>query len=267
MADDTHLAAENTVVADLDTAGDADLGNQKAVRANVGIVADGNQVAHFCTVTDDGIAESAAVDGTVGADFDIVFDENAANLGDFVMNAAVGGIAETILADYGAGMDNDAIANSATVVNCYVRINYAISTDFGGRADGAVGIDAGIIADLSLGRDNDKIVDIDIFPDLSGRIDAGPFAKADGFVFAMAVDQHYDLHKSIIRVVTADQGVLRVGYIFADHDSRSGALAHLLFVFGVGQKADIAGIRFIEGGSTGNNDVFIAKNSTIDVLG
>ena len=65
---------------------------------------------------DDGIAEGAAVDGAVGTNFDVVFENNGADLRDLVVFAVVGGVAKAVLTDDTAGMNRDTVTDGAAVV-------------------------------------------------------------------------------------------------------------------------------------------------------
>ena len=74
------------------------------------IVADLDQIVDLGAFADHGVAQSAPVDGGAGADFDVVLDDHAPDLRHFQPLAAVGHVAEAVLADGAAGMDDDAVA-------------------------------------------------------------------------------------------------------------------------------------------------------------
>ena len=200
MADNADLSAENAVMAQRCRACDADLRDKQAMRADLCAVADGNLVAYFCAFADDGIAERAAFDGAAGAKLDIIFKDHHADLRYFMMLAVVGGEAEAILADGGIGVDDDAIADLAAVVNNGIGIDDAVVADGNIFADKYAGIDFAVIADFRVIGDDGKIINIAVIAD-AGRVgDGSPLADADFLMLAMAVQKYDDLHKGIVRV-------------------------------------------------------------------
>ena len=74
------LAAEDGSVFDHARAGDAGLRCDDDVLADDAVVADVDEVVDLRAAADAGLAECAAVDGGVGADLDVVFDDEAALL-------------------------------------------------------------------------------------------------------------------------------------------------------------------------------------------
>ena len=64
-----------------------------------------DQVIDFRTAADDRLAEASPVDGRVGADIHIVFEDNITNLRDAVNLAAGGFVAEAIRAHDHAGLE------------------------------------------------------------------------------------------------------------------------------------------------------------------
>ena len=75
------------------------------------IVANLNQVVDLGALADDGIADGAAVDGCAGADFDVVLDDDPADLRHLEMSVAAHHKAEPVLPDIAARMDDDAVAD------------------------------------------------------------------------------------------------------------------------------------------------------------
>ena len=73
------------------------------------VVSDLDQIVDLGALADHGIAGRAAIDRRVGADLDVVLDDDAARLRDFLMALRTWQIAEAVLADTSAGMDDHAI--------------------------------------------------------------------------------------------------------------------------------------------------------------
>src|SRR5665213_1819810 len=62
------------------TAGNSHLRHQDTVATDTYVMADLDQVVDFCALADHGIANGATIDGSAGADFDIVLDDDACDL-------------------------------------------------------------------------------------------------------------------------------------------------------------------------------------------
>ena len=99
---DPRVAAQDAALADHAAAGDGDAGGQRRVRTDAAVVRDHDEVVELDAFFDDGVVERAAVDGGVGADFDVVTDVHAADLRHLDPRAFLGREAESIAADHGA---------------------------------------------------------------------------------------------------------------------------------------------------------------------
>src|ERR1041384_8629088 len=84
------------------------------------VVGDLHQIIHFCSAPKHRGPERAPVNRNIGADLDIVPDENIADLQDFYMHAGFGDVPEPIGADDGAGMDSNAVAQFGSRIERYV---------------------------------------------------------------------------------------------------------------------------------------------------
>ena len=75
------------------------------------VVPDLHEIINFRAFADDRILKGAAVDGCIGADLDVVLDDDPADLRHFQVAARAHCEAEAVLPDAHAGMDNDAVAD------------------------------------------------------------------------------------------------------------------------------------------------------------
>src|SRR5262249_830783 len=106
MVGDPDLAAQHSVVADLDAARNAGLRDDEAMASDRAVVADLDQIIDLGAFADHGVAAAAAVDGGVGADLDVVLDDHPAGLRDLDRALAVGEETEPVLTDAAARMDD-----------------------------------------------------------------------------------------------------------------------------------------------------------------
>lgn len=111
---EADLSADDGVMFDDGAAGDAGLGGDDNVCADAAVVADVDQVIEFDAILDDGGAEGGAVNGGVGADLDIVADDETADLREVGVAAILEDEAEAVGAEDGAGVDDGASAHLDT---------------------------------------------------------------------------------------------------------------------------------------------------------
>src|SRR3954466_12506027 len=111
MVGDADLAAQHRIISDRHAAGDAALRDQDAIPADHAVVSDLHKVIDFGPLADHGVAAAAAIYRGVDADLHIVLDDDAAKLRHLDETARARLIAEAVVPDVAAGMDDDAVAN------------------------------------------------------------------------------------------------------------------------------------------------------------
>jgi hypothetical protein len=79
--------------------------------ADLDVVTDLHLVVDLRPLAHHRVAIGAAVDGGVGADLDVVLDDDAADLGDLHVPARSHGKAEAVLADARSRVDDHAVAD------------------------------------------------------------------------------------------------------------------------------------------------------------
>src|SRR5665213_1657322 len=121
------------------TAGNSHLRHQDTVATDTYVMADLDQVVDFCALADHGIANGATIDGSAGADFDIVLDDDACDLRNFQMAAGAHHKAEAVLADLATRMDDNAIADQRVGDGVIIHPGCKIGQDGFGFVMGAGG--------------------------------------------------------------------------------------------------------------------------------
>ena len=122
------------------------------------VVRDLHQIVDLGALADDGVAGRAAIDRGVGADLDVVLNDDSPGLRNFLVAARRRQIAEAVLADARAGMDDHAVADQ--------RVEHR-----GAGADRAVASDSDAGTDHRAGRDERARPDFGAGPDHRQRID------------------------------------------------------------------------------------------------
>ena len=165
MADDAGVAAHDDEVAKLRRAGNARLRDDDAVAPDDGVVADLNEVVDLRAFADDRIVEGAAIDGRVGADLDVVADDDAAHLRHLQMPLGAHRKPEAVLPDADARMQDDALADDgvrdggAGADIAVAPDRHAIAHD-GARSDGRAAADVGLPANDGAGLDRHALLDL-----------------------------------------------------------------------------------------------------------
>src|SRR5436190_20993825 len=108
---DADLAAQHRIVPNRHAAGDAALRDQDAVPADHTVVADLHEVIDLGPLADHGVAAAAAVDRGVDADLDVVLHDDAAELRHLDVAVRARLIAEAVVSDVAAGVDDDGVAD------------------------------------------------------------------------------------------------------------------------------------------------------------
>src|SRR5881628_3128578 len=139
---DPDLPGQHHAASDARAAGDADLGDEDRVLADLHVVSELHEIVELGAAADDRVAEGRAVDRTVGADLHVVLDDDAARLWNLAMLRAVEGEAEPVGADDRAGMHEHAPSEPRAGEQRHVRGQHAALADLHPRADVAERADA-----------------------------------------------------------------------------------------------------------------------------
>src|ERR1700716_504727 len=120
MVDDGQMtrnhrrSADGAILSYPGTAGHADAGRHRGMCTDMAVVGNLDLIVEFHPVFDDRIGQRTAVNGGVGANFDIVADYHSAGLRDLDPCSIFIGEAETIRTDDDTGMNNAGLADFTT---------------------------------------------------------------------------------------------------------------------------------------------------------
>jgi hypothetical protein len=115
----------------------------------------------------------------VGADLDVILDDDAAGLRNFLMTPPRRQKAKSVLADADAGMDNDAVADQG-VKDRRMRADGAVPADANVRPDHRARANQGAASDLGARADHRERIDDHIGFEARGRIDLRARRAPDG---------------------------------------------------------------------------------------
>src|SRR6185437_1591070 len=146
MIADADLSAHHHIGTDGGGARDAHLAGDQAVMADLHVVGDVHEVVEHRAGADRRVADSAAVDGAIGAELDIVLDDHAAELRHAQQALAAGHEAEARAADGDVGREGHAIADQGEV-NDAIGADRAVVADDHAVSDDDIWTDQAAIAD------------------------------------------------------------------------------------------------------------------------
>src|SRR6516164_1010080 len=170
MTNNANLAAQGHEIAKLGATGNTGLCDDDAMSSNHHVVPNLYEIINLRALTDDRIAQGPAVDRRICADFNVILDDDAPDLGHFLVSSPPHGEAESVLADRGAGMDGHPVANQS-VGQSRVGTNVTVSPDKDPVADdaacgnGCAAADRGFRADHRAWLDGDPLFQMSAFGD------------------------------------------------------------------------------------------------------
>ncbi len=262
MAADPHLPAEHDVVANLRAPRDADLRGHQHVAPDDDAVGDLHEVVDLRARLDARLADGGTIDGGVGAELDVVFDDDCRDLGDLLVRAvAAADEAVPVAADDDAVLQHDAIANGHALANRDVRVDDAVGADPRAGADGDVGKDDRTVAnDRSFTNrheraDGDAIADARVARDRRHRVDARlrlPSRRedADG-----AGERQVRIRRAQHRATRRLRGA---GRIVAQQHGGGARRRQRRQVLGIGDEGEIARARILDAGDAHDLDLAVA---------
>src|SRR5262245_44788525 len=138
VANRAGLAAHHDKVAQFGGPGNAGLADNHAMPADHHVVPDLHEIINFAALADDGVLERPAIDAAIGADFHVIVQNDAADLGDLEVALRPHGKAKAVLADAHARVQNDAVADDG-VRHADPRSDVAALADHDAVADEGTG--------------------------------------------------------------------------------------------------------------------------------
>jgi len=109
MIDKSNLASNHDTISERTAPGNSNLSDDNAMPSDRDVVRDVNEIVDLGALSDHRIAARATVDRRAGTNFNIILNNHSANLGDFQMPTFAGQIAESVLADMHARVNDDSV--------------------------------------------------------------------------------------------------------------------------------------------------------------
>ena len=154
MVGHADLSGQHGPAADLARARHAHLADQDHVLTDIAVVAYLHEVVDLRAAPHNGRAHGGAVDGGVRSDLDIVLDDEPSHLRDLLVGGSVERIAESVGAQHGAGMDDDAITEAYPVSHHDARVQPHVGAEHGAPPDIAEGAHGGARPDHGVALDH-----------------------------------------------------------------------------------------------------------------
>ena len=159
--------------ADAARSGNAGLRRDHDIASHVHVVAEVDQIVDLHAALDAGFFQSAAIDGRVGADLDVIFNHEPPLLRELEIFAAVGvaHIAKAVGSKYHAGVNDDVLAQFGARINNDARINAAMGADFDASSNHRTGANPGSGANLRMRLNHHARTHRDMLAERRGGID------------------------------------------------------------------------------------------------
>lgn len=142
------LAGHDATIADDGGSREADLTAKKRILSHFTGMADLNEIIDFCAAANARFAYGSAINGAVGLDFDVIFDDRRAHLLHFAPAAVfLARKAEAVCPDDGAILQNDAIADLAIFADDGMTVREEIVSDARAAIDAYEAVQNGMAAD------------------------------------------------------------------------------------------------------------------------
>src|SRR5579884_526341 len=150
-----HLPAHHDKISNLAAAGDAGLAGYQTMPPDANVVGNLDEIVDLGAFSDHGVTSRTAVDRAVGADFHVILNDDSATLGYFLMTLPPRQIAEAVLSDPGAWMNDHAVAEQR-VQDAGARANRAITPNANAGADHSAGSNDRARSDFGMRPDHHK---------------------------------------------------------------------------------------------------------------
>ena len=222
-----------------------------------------HEVVDFCAAANACFADGGTVDCGVGADFDVIFENDNSGLNDLVIRAVVlFGISEPISTDLRPILKNDVVAKHAELANGDVRIGLEVVANTNTAADMDKGVNRTVASNLNVILDHHIRADGSSFSNLCRR--RNDRCGIDSARCSRSLTEEFDRTRERqiwIRAPECRYGNFRkVGG--HDYGTRFGR-ARLGGVLGIRNKCQVAGARLIDSHDPRDFRISVAIQDTV----
>ena len=208
-----------------------------------------------------------AIDRRVGADFDIVLDDHAADLRNLVVGpVGLTGEAEPVAADHGAVLDDDPVADRHALAHGDAGVDDAVVPDHGLVTNGDVRMEDRARADSRAGADADERTDGRIRGHVRRLGDARQPMNA-GRRRRPRREQLHGARERQVRVRRAKHRARRRLGALAENHRRRARRAQVRGVFGVDEEGQLARPRLLDAGETVDLDLAVTLEPAPELRG
>ena len=186
---------------------------------------------------------------------------------DLVVLAAVGRIAEPILADGAARVNGHAITQDAAVVDNRVGVENAVGSDAGILTDVNPRRERGALADFGPALDRHKRARSDAFGNDRLQMNRRPLVDAVERMTSKAVEGHHRLAEREVGIAAADQRSASPVVVFGHDDGGGLGFTHEAQILLVGQEGHVPFPGGLQRGNAANGGLPVAVDATADSFG
>jgi hypothetical protein len=257
---DADLTSHHDAVIDHGAPGDTDLAANHAVAPETDVVPNVNEIVENSAQTDHGIAHSTAVNGAVGTDLHLIFNDDAAELKHPCQAIRARHEAEALRTDGYAGLDSDTPADQC-MANAGVGSDPGIVAKPNPVAQHRIERDMASIADFGVAPNDGASVDLRALPDRRAGMHARSRIDA-GFKSGRRIKEPPDLRVRKAWVLDEEKPA-RIACMprsLSTDDDRAGAGPDQRFeITHIGEDADLARLSRVQGRNVMNEDLLPSR--------
>ena len=257
--------ADDAVFAEGDGACDDGGAGDDGVVADDDVVADLDLVVEFDAVADDGVAHGAAVDGGAGADFDVIANAHAAQLGDRQPAAVFEVVAEAAFADDGVGEYLHARAGGGACEQARACADVAVCADAHAGGDVGERFDAATVADVGARTDDGTRANGNVCANGCGGVNVRLWR--DGGRWQLRGEAGGEFAPGAFDVGDDDLGGAAFGAGLCEEDGGECGVGEVFAVVGLAQEANFAGLAVLQGAGAVNGGGGVADEGAAEAGG
>jgi len=238
--------------------------------ADYNVVRDLNEIIDLHATSDDRFTEGRPIHCGIGADFNVILDDDDPRLGNLDPLLARASITEAVAADYDTGVERDPITQTAPLAHDNVRMKHAVRADLHLFADKHTGKNHRSLADARVRTDKSVRENGDAFAKICAALDMGALTHRP-VKFRCRTEKLQNFCECYIRIRTFKKIYRWTIFLVSDHaggndDCARPAVRQELLITRMAKKRDFPGICFVDGSDFVNNDAAVPYDPPSDMI-
>jgi len=238
--------------------------------ADYNVVRDLNEIVDLHATSDDRFTEGRPIHCGIGADFNVILDDDDPRLWNLDPLLARTRITEAVAADYNTGVERDPITQTASLAHDNVRMKHAVRADLHLFANKNTGKNHRPLADPRVRTDKSVRENSDAFAKNCAALDMGALTYRP-VKFRYWTEKLQNFCECYIRIGTFKKIYrwtifLVSDYAWGNDDCARPAVRQELLIARMAKKRDFPDTCFVDGSDFMNNDAAVAYDPPSDMI-